>query len=388
MTKKDIKKGRLIALAIVVVLTVVFSFLKKSVYISEYIFSRGFSRGYHYVMGHITSLVPFSVYEMLIIAAVILGLIFVILYIRNIFKKRWTKLLNSTSMLFLVVMSVLLVYTLTASMYYYREPLSLDTYKGETVKEDIMDISGYFLNDYNALSEGFERDSEGHIISPYTDRELAEKMREEFIRLDSPYFNNFVPLAKPILFSSVMSLNRILGICYNPTSEPNYNRLVPDYDKPFTMAHEIAHSLGVMREGDANLIASYITLTSDDPFIRYSGYFNTFSSISSMVFYSFGLSSQEYTEFRNGFNQKIFDDYDFYNKFWEKYDTFVDKISSKINDIYLKLMGQSDGTDSYNNSYEYEIIDNGETNEQGETVYDIELSDVQRIYVWIYYENS
>lgn len=378
-------KKRLIAISILLGTFLILILIRRIVWVSEYIFARGFSRYYGLVVGKITSIIPFSIFEILIIAAIILGIIFLFKSGRRLRRKQWERLIKGSLNLIIVVVSVLLVYTMTASMNYYRLPVELNVYAEDVDNDDILTISNHFLNDFNNLAINMTRDNDGNIISPYTDRQLAKIMREEFKKLDSRYYNSFVPLVKPIIFSRFMSYNWVTGVSFQPTAEPNINRNMPSFDKPFTMAHEIAHNLGVMREDEANLIAAYITLSSSNDFVRYSGYMNTFYSVTGMVRYSNGatISNQFYDSIHNN----IFNDYNYVFEYWASFESIIDKISSYLNDLYLKMQGQPDGVGSYDNSFVYDIIDNGDVNEYGEIIYDIIFSDVQKVYFTIYYDN-
>jgi hypothetical protein len=44
------------------------------------------------------------------------------------------------------------------------------------------------------------------------------------------------------------------------------------YEKPFTMAHEMAHGYGITNEGEANFLAFLACRASGRPMVRYSGY--------------------------------------------------------------------------------------------------------------------
>ncbi len=359
--------------------------IKRIEWVSENVFARGIGRAYAYAIGNITSLLPFSVFELFVCLAIIGAAVFLVIIVISLIKKKWLRLAFQSLVLSLIVISVVLLYTVTASMNYFRAPLTLPSYSEEVEGGEYLSIGEYFLADYNNLAESLDRDEEGHAISPYSDRELAKLLREEFKRLQDSYFNPFIPLSKPMLFSKAMSYGKLLGISFAPTAEPNINADIPCYSKPFTMAHEIAHSLGVMREEDANLVASYITLTSSNDFIRYSGYFNTFGQVSSIV--GFGVSDEDMTTFYESYSPLIRLDKEDYWGFFDGYDSFFDKVSSFFNNLYLKIQGVKEGTDSYQGSYDYDIIDTGEFDDGGAPVYDIVFSDVQKIYLMIYYES-
>jgi hypothetical protein len=60
---------------------------------------------------------------------------------------------------------------------------------------------------------------------------------------------------------------------FNPLiHEPILSSTVLDIERPFVIAHELAHARGYPDEGDANFIGLMATLMSDDPRLRYSGW--------------------------------------------------------------------------------------------------------------------
>jgi hypothetical protein len=60
---------------------------------------------------------------------------------------------------------------------------------------------------------------------------------------------------------------------FNPIAhEPIISNSVLNIERPFVIAHELAHVRGYPDEGDANVIAAFATLMSDDPTFQYSGW--------------------------------------------------------------------------------------------------------------------
>ena len=384
--KNKALKIKLIVLVSILLAIITLLLLKSNEWIAEYIFARGFSRAWIYVIGHITSIFHFSIFELLVITAIILGIIYIVRLIKRLFKKQWKVVGNSLIGLSIIVLSIFLVYTATATMNYNRYPVDIELYSDEVTNEEILAMGSYYLNDFNAISERLNRDENGNIISPYTNIELADLMREEFRRLEySKYFNSYVPLAKPMILSKALSYNYLLGISFLPTGEPNINGDAPCFELPYTMAHEMAHSLGVMRENEADLVATYITLTSENDFIRYSGYLNTFYG----YLYSVALSGniEEYYLLSGSMNPLIDNDYNFISEYWLSYSSLFANISNFFNDLYLKFQGEEDGTDSYNNDDDTEIIDTGEIDDEGHIIYEIIYSETQQLYFELYFNN-
>jgi hypothetical protein len=62
---------------------------------------------------------------------------------------------------------------------------------------------------------------------------------------------------------------------FNPfPQEPLVSNTLLDIERPFVIAHELAHVRGYPDEGDANVIATLATLMSNSPRFQYSGWLN------------------------------------------------------------------------------------------------------------------
>jgi hypothetical protein len=62
---------------------------------------------------------------------------------------------------------------------------------------------------------------------------------------------------------------------FNPLAhEPVISNTLLDVEKPFVISHELAHVRGYPDEGDANVIAVFATMMSNDPAFEYSGWLN------------------------------------------------------------------------------------------------------------------
>ena len=104
------------------------------------------------------------------------------------------------------------------------------------------------------------------------------------------------------------------------------------------MANEIAHSKGIMRESDAELVSAYITLTSEDEFVRYSGYIDNYGRIYQML--TLNNLVDKYKE--KGYAlpaSLIIKDYEYMYAEYGKYPDIIDEIGTFFNNIYLKLSG-------------------------------------------------
>lgn len=361
------------------------SFLKADKYVSEHVFSRGISREYLKAVSAITSLLPFSLYETLATLAVIGAVIFLARLIIRLKRKQYmvaVKKLLSTAAL---ALGLILLYNVTASFSYGREPLSLDIDRQKPESEQVYDAALYFMQDFNALAEGFERDGEGNVIPPYGFSELSELIRQEFSRLDGGYFGPALK-AKPMVYSKLMSYLGFSGIFMSITAEPNVNRDIPPSQLPLVMAHEMAHSAGVMRENEANLLAYYLLLGSGDGYLRYSAYMSTFGQILSAVYHACG--EEKVAELNAMYSPLILKESSNNRKYWNEHENFINSVSDFFNDLYLKLSGVKSGTDSYTEPGRWDVVDTGEKDEQGEPIYEIHYSEIQYIYFDLYRKSA
>ena len=204
-------------------------------------------------------------------------------------------------------------------------------------------VSLCFFGD--SITEGcFEFNDDGSMVRPCSYNEIYDALKEEYQKLDSDYFLSYSSTPKPMyLLSWLYSQLQITGVTFPITNEANFNIDAPTSDMPFTIAHEMAHTKGVMREEDANLVAAYICLNSDNSYLRYSGYLTTYFSLYSLV--QATNNEDMYKDFCNSLNPKIIKDVNYINNYWKSHD-LLGSISKFFNDIYL-MLSQSQTTEAY-----------------------------------------
>lgn len=347
--QKDYKKRAtklIITAGVLAVILALLLILRTNVVVSEWMASV-VSRAWISIASRITAIIPFSLYEMLLYVGILSLIVLIVTAIIFLCKKRFLRAACYVLVIFVVGLAIGDVYTLSAGFAYNRGDPDLPYYEAMQIKEeekdDIISTVWFMIDDFNELAEKMNRDKDGRTISPYTHRELAERMIEEYKRLQSDYFLGYTPRAKTITSKNIMTHMHITGVFFAPFGEANVNPLTPSSDMPVTMAHEIAHSKGVMRESDANLVAYWLTLTSDDEYIRYSGYNACYYRLISIVYYfDFAEGDKMHAAISDLVNQESKAD----AEFWSKY-TLLDDIANAFNDLYLKLQGQKSGTGSY-----------------------------------------
>lgn len=369
---------KIIFLIILLAIFIVLNIVKSNPNLSEF-YTNNISTKYISFISQITSNIPFSLYEFTIVLIIGLCLYFIISFLVKLFKRKFFKSLK-TSLNFIIVIFIFVdIYMSTASISYGRTTVNIPQYNEPVDQEFIDNVFDYFLNDYNEISTHFERNEDGTIVSPYTFEEINNLLIDEYKKLDTSYFSEFTPKAKKLTFSGIFSELHITGVFFAPSGEANINTDLHPVELPHTMAHEIAHSKGIFREDDANLVAMYVTLTSENEFLRYSSYYHNFSSL--LRIYS-QTNYEKYLEKYSLLNDDIIKEYRAINKYWNDHN-FLSKVGQFFNDIYLKLNGNSNGVKDYvDNS---EGVDSGEKDENNQPIYVIkEHSPYSKLFFYLY----
>jgi len=314
--------------------------------------TRTISRGIVTGMGFLTGWLPFSFYELFLVAAIITLIVVVVFTVKFIVKKRKKALVRLLSTVLAVVVLCLDFYFASISFAYNREAIPLISYSvtndGTLSMEEYADFCRILTDEFNAIAEAVERDEKGHLVNPYSAKELNELIKTAYKELEEydGYFNDVTLNYKPMLFSRIMAEMGLLGVFFAPFGEPNVSQLTHPADMPSTVAHEIAHSKGVLRENEANLTAYYVLLRSDNVYLRYCGMFRVYHNLLGGLPLYGDAGHETYIEIADGLSPLIREDYAHRTQYYGQY-TLLEEISEFFNDLYLKLSGSSNGTGSY-----------------------------------------
>ena len=299
-------------------------------------------------IGNLTSLLNFSLGEILLIIFILLIMIYIILLIRKIlFSKKTLKdkfkifgkfIYNIICLTLIIYIVFLIVWGLN----YHRVPL-IENYSAYNDKpitnDDIYLLAENIIKDINNLK------NEMKYIKTVTNYQALnrmveseyDKVFEEFDFLSMSYSKT-----KPIMMSKLFLYLQITGI-YSPfTSEANVNILIPNISIPFTIAHEMAHKIGIAYEDEANFIAYVACSKHSDAFIRYSASFEALLYVLGEV-----KRDENYSHLMSNLNAETKEEIKKYYEFWQQYTGNLAKVSQKVNDTYLKANKQEYGVKSY-----------------------------------------
>lgn len=336
--------GLIIAIGALALSMIVMLIMRTSEDVCEWI-CRNLVKGYQNAAGRFFSVTRVNVFEVCAALAVLLALGMIIASIVLYCKKKKSASRRVILSLILICFCIANLYIFTAGFAYNRKPAPIAAYSGEISKENALQSYAALIDDINkCYAQIGQYNEDGSVVCPYTQKQLDDKVRKAVgdVLKDS-YYYSYTPKAKPIISSKVMTLNSIAGITFLPTCEPGYNKDMPIIERVYTLAHEYAHTKGVMREYEANLVAAYVLLNSGDPYLKYCAYVDVYGDIDDLIRYD-----ETYFD-----NQKKYKPTEGFNRdcatvwfWWWKQPSWGD-FGNIINNLYLKLQGQEEGTGSY-----------------------------------------
>jgi hypothetical protein len=202
---------------------------------------------------------PFSWLDVSILVAIV-GLI---LLLR---KRKWLAIAN-------IVAAGYLVFFWTWGLNYHRQPLdsklTLDT--NRTQPDAMAGFAARVAAELNRLYP----DKQKNVYDEARTRAVAYgRVRKVVAIIDGTDWSAAKRIKVSRLGDPWFRAAGIDGVFYPLAHEPIMNNSLLDIERPFVIAHELAHARGYPNEGDANVIATFATLMSDDTTFQYSGWLN------------------------------------------------------------------------------------------------------------------
>ncbi len=310
-------------------------------------FNRYVSSAVRMVLARISDLVPFSLAEFFVI---LLPLLFILaaLWASSRFSSSWRQVGVFCASLLSVASLFFSVYVFGFASGYHGAPLDqkLGIERKESTPEELYATANKVLSLLNAEAENIIYRADGFSVMPYTYEEMNDKLMESYSELCGEY--GFIsPLKsriKPVMLSKAMSYSHITGIYSFFTGEANINIDFPDYTLPYTAAHELAHQRGISREDEANFIAYLVCISSEDSYIRYSGYLNMYEYLLNALW---SADRELYSKSFDPLSRDVLDEMAAYSVFFSKYEgSAASTVSGAVNDAFLTIQGAG-GTASY-----------------------------------------
>lgn len=328
-----------------------FAKIESSKLIDEY-FTYGISRKLVTLISGITSLVPFSVAELIFIPAVLITLIAmcVLTIIRFINKNTMAALLTGSRILRYISVLVILFYIIWGFNYKalgVRYLLNLNTYNHdvyslEKLGSKLINDAIVQREDIKTYSKILKEDSGKRLILNTSSSEISSIGNNAYLNSGLKRLSEPEVRFKPVTSSKILSYFGISGIFMPFTGESNVNMDQDSMLIPAAILHEMAHQKGIASEDEANLVAYLVSQSSEDPGMKYSG------TMMALIHTMNKLSGENETIFKKlyaTYSNQMKSDIKFHNEYWEKYEGTTSETVEKINDTYLKVNTQEGVSD-------------------------------------------
>ncbi len=307
--------------------------------------------------GRMTSLIPFSLGECMLAAAVFFAVVAVILGILYVFHCKRIKNVAYAYYRFISWLVILVFFEMTFSCFImYHASTFGEQYLPFEVSDnskELMVVRDYVVDQLNQRASQFERDKNGYIIYDADFNFEAIKAMKELGEI-YPQLSGYYPSPKKIQFSDFLSQQFMMGYYFPFSMEANYNNSMYIARKPSVICHELAHTKGFICEDDANFIGYLASINSDDRLFQYSGYLGVVNYLEKDAKQIFKGHEEEYKTHVQLDAQVKADNVFLTKEAWRKVeakavvDTKVVKtVSTTFIDTNLKVNGIKEGSISY-----------------------------------------
>lgn len=294
------------------------------------------------------SLIPFSVYEIILYGFVIFIFIKIIMYVYvGLIKRLSFKeiIIRSTAdvCIYISIFIFLNVISLGVNSFKSDFVTLTDLKVKDSSEEKLTELCDNLKDKLNELDGKIEKDEYGLLK---VDDDVKEEGIDTMKSLSETYscLRGFYPSPKPYIFSKLMSYQLLEGET-DFTIEANYNNDMPEWNIPSTICHELSHVRGFNNEDEANYISFLACINSKNYEYQYSGYLMAYSYCMNDL-YEFNLEA--FKKVNNDLSDNVKMELKNDSIYWNKYRGRISKMHSETYDKLLKLSGQEEGIKSYN----------------------------------------
>ena len=312
-------------------------------------------------LSKISSILPFSLFEILIYILFIVFLILLSCLIYNVIKNPKKILyffkdfiLNIISIMGVIYFLFIILWGINYNRMDLQSSLIEDYNKKnnstiktvEYDKEDLIHLYEFLIKQCNKTRKNVLVDKNNVMRCNSNHKETLNRAVDGYSDLSILSLNKkgIYATAKPILNSSLLCYTGTTGI-YSPfTGEANINISSPDIYIPFTTLHEMAHQRGYASEDEANFLAYIACINNKDYDFKYSGYILALKYVSSSLA---NVDIETLKSLNKNISEDVKRDLRNSSSFWSKYEGKVNEVSENMNNTYLKVNGVKEGTISY-----------------------------------------
>ncbi|HWZ15757.1 MAG TPA: DUF3810 domain-containing protein [Mucilaginibacter sp.] len=331
----------IVALAVILFLLILFAGRPQTI-------ERYYSKGVYVIICRILhpvfNLFPFSVGDILYIAAIGFLVYALVQLVRLAFKREFKRAGFFLLRIIICVEAAMLVFYLLWGLNYFRPPAAelLHLRDSNYTTADLKAVTTMLIDSANASrSRVTPADLSQGNSAIYKTAVLAVQK----LSTDSVNFRTYSPGIKPSLLTPLLNYLGTSGY-YNPfTSEAQMNYQMPVFERPVVACHEMSHQMGYGTEDEANFAGFIAGIGSRDRLLRYSAYHLAVDEFMHALRYRDTTANNELkprisTAVRNDFKAE--------RVYWLHYQGEADIISSLFYDRFLKANNQPHGLGTYN----------------------------------------
>ncbi len=318
---------------------------------TEYVVSRVLFKVVTVPLGFLTSLVPISLTELLVVLAVPLVVFLIVLLVIRLKKSKDRKktALKAGRGVCCFLSFACLMYMVCHGANFYRQPMEklmgLDT--SQKTAEHLLKVCETLASGARSAREELDADENGLTALP---EDIFEELTRAGSGYDSlvdeyPFLYSTVWRQKPVMLSEPWSYTLITGMYFPFFAECNVNTAQPAFAVPYTAAHESAHSRGIAFENECNFLAFLSCINSEYAEYRYSGYMEAFKQCSNALY---GYDKDMWARAHSCLTDEMISDFNAENEYIDAHKGKVQQTANAANNAFIKIQRVDDGTLSYN----------------------------------------
>ena len=326
----------------------------------------------------LTSIVPISVGEIMLVLAVAVTVFGVGLFIWNVIRRnRYRIILRYFGTAYAwIVLVVCYIMTLNCFILYHatdfaekylvhreEESMVVDLSENAVVqvsntepcytRQNLAVLRNFIVERCNTLALEIARDENGAAVY---NGDLVAAAKQAMIKLGEEYdqLGGFYVTPKYLTCSEFFSQQYIMGYYFPFSLEANINSVMYITNVAPTVCHELAHTKGFIYEDDANMIGFLACIRSEDPFLQYCGYLSVLNYVNNDFYDSINRDKNVYKEHIR-IRDLVADDNIFLTREnWQAVEqkdviktTTLKKVSTALMETTLKLNGVEEGMQQY-----------------------------------------
>lgn len=343
-----ITKAQAIILAICIALTVLFHLTKTKRPFIDFV-TEWLILPLQTLLRTVCSLLPFSVSELTIAAAIIALFVWLIGSIRAVIRRKGMRLKTCVTRITALLCAILIGTTAFDWMwgaFYYRTSLQKQTgiIAEPIAAEDLVAVTRYFAQQANRTADLPKRGENGDLL--LTPQEIAAQSLAVYDALEAefPLFAKPRTAPKVLLFSEGLSWLDTTGFFFPYLGESNINGHSPKTAIPATSVHELAHQMGIASEQEANFAAILACTRSDAAEFAYSGWQ---LGLIYLLNATYRADKESWSQISAMLSDTVRADFVQINTYWKQYETPVSDVANSINSGRQENYGQDLETQSY-----------------------------------------